>query len=278
MMKYQSCPVAKLEHIVLATDGSEYSRGAVREALEIAKVCSSKLYIVSVVETNPEFSAYAPELVEKAAKETREYLQSAQKKAEDEGVDCETIPHHGGEVEDHIIDEAEKVKAALIVMGRRGRSGIRRLMMGSITGLVVGRAPCDVLVVPRHAPVTCKKILVATDGSEEGEKAVREAMGLAKRCGSSLIGISVARKEGEGGDARKNVQHVKDVADKEGIEIETVTAIGSPYENIVHTARDKGADLIVVGRKGESAIKKLLMGSVTERVIGLAHCAIMVVH
>jgi len=277
MGKYKSCPVAKLEHILLATDGSECSEGAIREAFEIAKVCSSKLYVVSAVETNPEFSAHAPDLVEQAAAETREHLEAMQKRAEDEGVNCETIAHHGGDVQDHILKEAEKVEAALIVMGRRGQSSLRRLMMGSVTELVVGRAPCDVLVVPRDASMACLKILVATDGSEESQRGVAEAIGLAKRCGSSLVAISVARKKTEGEEALNNVQWVKEFAEKEGVDIETVTAIGSPYDNIVQTAKDKGVDMIVVGRKGESGIKRLLMGSVTERVIGLASCAVMVI-
>ncbi len=54
------------EKLLLATDGSESAEAAVQEALNIAKVCSSRLYVISVVEVNPEYEALAPQIVEKA--------------------------------------------------------------------------------------------------------------------------------------------------------------------------------------------------------------------
>ncbi|PIP37024.1 MAG: hypothetical protein COX20_02755, partial [Desulfobacterales bacterium CG23_combo_of_CG06-09_8_20_14_all_52_9] len=58
------CPVSKLEKILLATDGFEFNEGAVREAINFAGKCGSRLYAMMVVETNPEYESMAPQLVE----------------------------------------------------------------------------------------------------------------------------------------------------------------------------------------------------------------------
>jgi nucleotide-binding universal stress UspA family protein len=67
------------------------------------------------------------------------------------------------------------------------------------------------------------------------------------------------------------------MAGKEGIHVEAVTPRGRSYETIIETAGGSGVDLIVMGAYGKSGLKKILMGSSTERVIGLAGCAVLVV-
>lgn len=136
------------EKILLATDGSESAEAAIQEAINIARVCSRRLYVLSVVEVNPEYEALAPNVVEKAETETKEHVDSVKKRAEKEGISCETIVHQGEEPYRFIVDEAKKTKTDMIVMGSHGRTGIKRLMMGSVTARVIGHAPCKVLVVP----------------------------------------------------------------------------------------------------------------------------------
>ncbi|MBI5206001.1 MAG: universal stress protein [Nitrospirae bacterium] len=292
----QICPAAKLERLLLPTDGSEFSEGAVREAINLAKTCSSKLFAVSVIETNPEYETIAPQLVEKAEKEARQHLESVKARALKEGVDCEIIAHQGEEPYRYIVEEAERNKADMIVMGRRGRTGLKRLMMGSETARTIGHAPCNVLVVPRAAKLEFKNILIATDGSKHSDAAATEAVGIAKRCGSGLIVISVVPSESsspfdivhsemqkgliadeELKVAENNVRKVKDPAEKEGIKTTGLVYSGRPYEAIIETAKEKKADLIVIGSHGRTALARLLMGSVAERVIGTAECAVLVV-
>lgn len=70
----QPQPMAKLEKLLLSTDGSEFSEGAIREAVKLAKISSGKLFAVSVIETNPEFEVLAPQLIEKEEEKTRSAL------------------------------------------------------------------------------------------------------------------------------------------------------------------------------------------------------------
>ncbi len=144
----ESCSIIGFEKLLLATDGSESAEAAIQEAINIAKVCSSGLYVISVVEVNPEYEALAPQIVEKAETETKEHLASVKKRAKKEGISCEVIAHQGEEPYRFIVAEAVRKKVDMIVMGSHGRTGIKRLMMGSVTSRVIGHAPCKVLVVP----------------------------------------------------------------------------------------------------------------------------------
>ena len=67
-------------------------------------------------------------------------------KAASEGVKAEGIVQEG-EAYKNIIDIAGKKKAGAIIMGSHGRTGLKRLLMGSVTERVIGHAPCPVLVV-----------------------------------------------------------------------------------------------------------------------------------
>jgi nucleotide-binding universal stress UspA family protein len=276
----QVCPVAKMEKLLLASDRSEFSEGAIREAINLAKTCSSKLYVISVAEA-PELTEFADSYplvaVEKLEMATRQHLEEVKDMVEKEGVVCEIIQRRGPETYKYIVDEAAKNNVEMIIMGRRGRAGITRLMMGSVTAKTIGHAPCKVLVIPTFARITFEKILVPTDGSIFSELASREAISIAKRTKSSLIALSVAKRDENLPVAEASVGMVKEVAEKEGIKIETLTLKGEPYEVIVDTAEKKKAGFIVVGSHGRSGIERLLMGSVTERLIGHTGCPVLVV-
>jgi len=280
MSAIQECPVAKMEKLLLATDGSEFSEGAIREAINLAKTCSSKLYAISVAEVLDirEFADDYPLVaVESREKALRQHLESVKEIAEKEGVVCEIILGRGKEASKEIIDEAAKNNAELIIMGRHGRTGITRIMMGSVTAKVIGDAPCKVLVVPRFARISLEKILVPTDGSIFSDLAVREAISIAKRIGSSLIALSVYKRDANFELAEATIGIVKELADKEGVKIEALTLKGEPHEIIVDTVEKKKSGFMVIGSHGRSGMERLLMGSVTERVIGHAGCPILVV-
>jgi len=295
-MNTQTCPTGDLERLLLASDDCEYCEGAVREAIGLAKACNSKLNVIAVVEVNPEFGALAPQLVEKTEKATLAYLQSVKDRAAKEGVACETATREGEDTYKYIVEEAGKQKSDLIIMGRRGRTGLKRLLMGSVTARVIGHSSCNVLVVPKEAKVGFGRILVATDGSKYSKAATEVAVSIAKRRGGSLVVVSAAPSESVSpmdiassqmpkdalakealGVAEKNVKDVKALAEKEGVKCEGFVIGGHPYEAIVDMAKEKKADLVVVGSHGRTGLERLFMGSVTERVVGLSPCAVLVV-
>src|SRR5208282_3629967 len=118
------CPVSKLEKLLLATDRSKFSEGAIREAISFAKKCSSKLYVISVLETNPEYETIGAEFFEKEEEEVVKHLGSIKARVEAEGLKCETIFLSGNEPYEYIVDEAAEKNIDMIVIGRRGRRGL----------------------------------------------------------------------------------------------------------------------------------------------------------
>jgi nucleotide-binding universal stress UspA family protein len=290
------CPTTGVERILLSSDGSDFSEGAVREAIRMAKTCSSSLSVLSVIDYNPEFDSVAPQIMEKKEKEARLHLDDVQARARQEGVECVTLVEKGEDAYQNIVSAAEKNRSSMIIMGRRGRTGLKRLMMGSVTARVIGHAPCNVLVVPRAARLQFRSIVVATDGSRYSSAAVAEAIGLARRNSSQLTVIAVVPAElatptdieftmnqreliaeKEMHNAEQNARTVKEAAQKEGVAVQAFVMSGKPAEAIIQTAQERQADLIVVGSHGRTGVERLLMGSVAERVIVLTACPVLVV-
>lgn len=143
-----ACPLTKGEKILVALDGSIYSDAALEQAISLGKICNSAIYTLTVIDLYPEQMEAAPSLVEKMSQDARAILDKAKERVEAENIACETIVHMGGQPHEFIIQEAKEKNVDLIVMGTHGRTGLKKLLMGSVVQKVIGYAPCPVLVVP----------------------------------------------------------------------------------------------------------------------------------
>ena len=142
------CPLTKGERILVALDGSIYSEQALDQAISMATICNSVLFAVSVVEAYPKSLNSGPGIKEKIEKETRKYLERVERKVAKQNISFETIVHVGRQPHEFIVKEAKKRNIDLIVMGTHGRTGLKRIILGSVAQKVIGYAPCSVLVVP----------------------------------------------------------------------------------------------------------------------------------
>ena len=269
--------MGRYKKILVAVDGSESSMHALRESFKLATKEGSWITVLSVIPPyEGDLAMTAIGNIQKAIKEPCEKaLSEAEKMAKAERMLIKTVCV-GGEPYEGIVDLAEGEKCDLIILGRKGMSRFERVLLGSVIVKVIGHTLCRVLVVPQNAKLTFEKILIATDGSMHSEFASQEAIDIAKRCGSNLIVLSVAKKDEDLTAAKECVDMVKKVAEKEGIKVETLIRQGVPHEVIVNTAAQKDVGLIIAGSHGRTGITKLIMGSVTERVIGHAGCAVLV--
>ena len=281
-MTTQLSPVGRFDKVLLATDGSEFSAGAEREAINLSRVCESQLEAMTVVIANPEYDAFAPQLIEKSEKDAEARLETVKNKASEGSVNCEILVRHSENPYQEIVETAEERKADVIVMGRRGKTGFMRAMMGGSTAKVVGLAHCAVLIVPKAAPaIEGKNILLAVDGSRYSEIAATATANLAKRLNAPVTILSVVytdhqtqREE----EAQEVVQRIGEFLKQEGVQqIETKITRGKHADMIVDTAVQGNSDLIVVGSHGRTGLERILMGSVSERIIGLTQCAVLVV-
>lgn len=143
-----SCPLTRGEKILVAVDGSAHSEKAVDQAISMASICNSQIFALNVIDLYPGTLAVAPALEEKMSKEARELLDRVKDKVEKSNIPCETIVHTGGQPHEFIVQEAKDREVDLIVMGTHGRTGLKKMLMGSVTERVIGNAPCAVMVTP----------------------------------------------------------------------------------------------------------------------------------
>jgi nucleotide-binding universal stress UspA family protein len=177
-----------------------------------------------------------------------------------------------------ILAEAEKIEPQLIIIGRYGRTALLRLAMGSVTQRIIGLSPTNVLVVPRDAELAFKRLLIASDGSPCSAAALEEAIAMAARADSDLLGVAVAREEGEILEAQGIVHGMLTAANGQGVSFQGFSPQGlAADDGIIQVALGHQVNLIIMGSHGRTGFKKLLMGSVTERVIGQAPCPVLVV-
>jgi len=135
------------ERILLATDGSEYSHKATKKALDLVQFSGGTLKVISVLEISAHIYAVAPELSEERIKLVKQYVGDVKEQAASEGILAEGFAREAESAGDVIIELAKEKDSDLIVMGSHGRTGIKRLLMGSVTKVVIAYAPCPVLVV-----------------------------------------------------------------------------------------------------------------------------------
>jgi nucleotide-binding universal stress UspA family protein len=283
----------KYRKILVAIDGSESSMHALRESIKLAADENSLIIAVSVI---PKYegdlgSMWINNIHASIKKPCDMALAKAKEMAEEKRVLIRTICEEG-EIYERIADLADAESCDLIVMGRKGM-GLGRLeksLVGSVTARVIGYAHKDVLVVPEGADIGWGNILLATDGSKYSEAAVDRAINFAKAYGGVLHVLSVVDipsefyshvKALDAADeliknAKRFVETIQKKAAEQGIKAEIFVKEGDASKAITDHAKDQKIDLIIIGSHGRTGLRRLLMGSTAEGVIGHSNTAVLV--
>jgi nucleotide-binding universal stress UspA family protein len=265
------CP-ARWDKLLVCTDGSAEGQNAVAVTLELARACGSQVHVVQVLEVVPEYQAAAE------VQKNMEAIQDAAAKLE---VPIHPVVPQSQVPPAAIVSETEKIRPDLVIMGRRGKTALARLLMGSVTARVIGLSPVNVLVVPQGAAVGFQRLLVAADGSPYSEAAWKLALAMAKQAKSQLIGVSVAPKKGDVIAAKAVIQKMLTAAKQAGMPLKAVKGVSpqgiAPAAGIVQQAIKNEVDLIIMGSYGRTGLQKVFMGSTAEKVIGSAPCPVLVV-
>jgi nucleotide-binding universal stress UspA family protein len=280
-------PSAPFPKILVCTDGSPDSEGAITAALQLAKTTGSTIFLLEVLIFLAGYELQSPdtlapplvnlELMQVQETAARERLETWKAEAPKEGVTLEPRVLTASSAYEGILETAGEIQPDLIIMGRHGYTGLTRLLMGSVTARVIGHRPCHVLVVPQGVRLSFERLLIASDGSPYSEAAWNEALTLARTMGSALIGVAVATSDWDIPAVTGVVRELEVAAAAQGVTLETMIPMGRPEEGIVKAAEFKQVSLIIVGSHGRTGLKRLLMGSVAERVIGHAACPVLVV-
>ncbi|MGQ9688369.1 MAG: universal stress protein [Desulfobaccales bacterium] len=277
-----------LEVLLVCTDESPASQGAVKAALDLAQVCGSRIILLHALEFYPLLEYAQPdalglppvvsqELIELREGAAREHLEKWRQGAVQQGVELEIRLSTGVQAYVQILEVAEEFNPGVILMGRRGTSGLERLLVGSVTARVIGHTHHKVLVVPRDAVLGFRRLLVASDGSPAGQAAAQLALEIARRTDARLTAVTAAYGDLDPKRAKSLVRELADAAKKQGLDLDPFTPGGRPENAIIEVAASKQADLIIMGSHGRTGLKRLFLGSVAERVIGQAACPVLVV-
>ena len=287
--------------ILFAADFSENSKEAFRAAWSLAVENETRLVVLHVVEPNwvaadpvcygqisVQFHAAEPDKAHHAA--LRRKLRDEYMPDRPIEVDYQT---REGEAAVEILRMAKEWGSDLIVMGTHGRTGMSRLLAGSVAIAVLRGAHCPVLALrslekPRHAK-EIRVILHPTDFSVDSEVALRVARELARAHGARLIILHVAvlqvHMDGTVTDAidarfcTDALENLRKRVDGPDLKhpVETMLGRGFPFEHITQRADEVGCDLIIMGTHGRTGLSRLLMGSVAENVLPRANCPVLVV-
>ncbi len=192
-----------------------------------------------------------------------------------------------------ILRVADELGAELIVMGAHGRTGLRRLLSGSVASSVLAKSHCSVLALHGgrrdDEDDAIRVILHPTDFSAASEPALKVARSLARDHGARLIILHIVPLDmNVDGNLSLGWESSEDQAALDGIRkrldgsdlkypIETRLVRGFEAEEIINEARDFAADLIVMGTHGRAGLSRFLMGNTAQSVLPKAECPVLVV-
>lgn len=293
--------MAKEDIIVVAVDGSEASKNAVRWAANTADKRGIPLRLATSY-TVPQY-LYAEGMMP-----PQELFDELQQEALDKIEDARTLAHEvapgikightvaEGSPIDMLLDMSKDV--TMLVLGSRGLGGLSGMVLGSVSASVVSHADCPVVVVREDNPVTDNNkygpIVVGVDGSDVSQKATEYAFAEADarnaeliavhtwmdmQAQSSLAGLTAAQGEWE----EIENEQVKLLSER-------LSPLMEKYPNVSMTkviTRDRpvraladqaeGAQLLVVGSHGRGGFKGMLIGSTSRALLQSAPCPLMVV-
>lgn len=287
--------------VVLAVDASPDSKNAAQVIRHMSE--PPVLDVLNVVDEDALKHAYISPTMPADYLETyrREVAEVAEQVLHEMKAELEPHCRHirliadSGDAAESIILTAEESHADLVIVGQRGMTATPSFLLGGVSQKVATYAPCSVLVV-KEPMAKLDRILVAIDGSEAAHKAVEFLAHCPFKGPAQVVVVTVwpsPRSETwgipSGAPGRAELKQL--VEDKgqellrkitgecasEAYRLTTELLHGDPAFAILDAAVRHQAQLIVIGSRGMKAIKRFLLGSVSEKVLVHASCSVLIV-
>jgi len=282
--------------VLAATDGSKYGNWAIEWMGQMPFVTRPVVRVLHVVDVA---GLRAPFMIQPVIAGTERYLQAEIKRMETAATATKarsaallaslglsgTVTVDRGGVAATILKHAKR-GVGLLSIGSRGLDALDRFMLGSTSNQAIHHAPCSVLVV-KEEPKPVRRILLAIDGSAASDKAVRFLLRQFNPApdGSeqeplmvTVVHVMPYLKYPELREAGKAIgQRYVDKVITAGFQAQPALRLGKPADEILTVAKQHKVDLIVTGAKGLGAIGRVLLGSVSTRVVQHAGCSVLVV-
>lgn len=290
----------RIETILAPTDFSETANHAVEQAMELSLRYGAALHLVHVVEEHGDDSAGVTSALQDYLKKLEDDAQQSLAlkvdvlRGNDVDVHYETTsaatPHDG------IARRAEALGPDLVVMGTHGRTGLNRLLMGSVAEKVLRHVPRNLLALNKKAPLiraahAFERILVPVDFSDFSKRALEMAVNLVVPAGELHVVHVVAspiHPSFYAGGVTQLFQLDPDLPKKiherisEWIGGQPVTSIvvreGDIYAELESLSESLDPQLVVMGTRGLSGLDHILVGSVTEKMMRVSDIPVLTVH
>ncbi len=284
--------------LLIATDGSSSARAAMVTAVGFPWPAGSRAHGVVVragafVPPHAHAWAWSGDPTRRVATAARRHLAARWK-------DAQVVVHDGDPVH-AILEEANRERAQVIVVGWRGHGRFRRLLMGSVSRGLLRRASMPVMVV-RYAAKAIQRIVIGFDGSPEAARAVRWLSRCPAPAGASATLVTVvtpvvapshallssafsaqiradvaAHNLKERGRATRRLKKAASHLADSGWRVRTLVREGAPLYELMRVVTGVGTDLLVVGIRGRSRLALGMIGSVTEGVLARSRAPVLVV-
>lgn len=298
----------EIRRILFPTDFSPCARQAFAPATSLARRYGAELHLLHTLVLHgqephePMFYMPAPEeAYEGAAAVARQELAALAETATAEGARLVQVVRRDFSAAAGILEYALEAEVDLIVLGTHGRRGPARLLLGSVAEEVMRTAACPVLAMRPPAggtnrPVTLlRRILVPFDFTPAARAALRAAADVARRYGSRLSLLHVVEEpiwpEVYGVEAASELLAERELARERGelrlrdvaralpadVPYDVEVCVGSPATEILKMVDRPAIDLVVMGTRGQTGVRRLVMGSTAEEVVRLSVAPVMVV-
>jgi nucleotide-binding universal stress UspA family protein len=283
-----------LHTIVCATDFSPASEHAMRVAVRFASEANAELVLLHAWYIPP--SAFADTfpagVIDKLVADARHRLEAAVQECVAAGAKRVASELLTGVPWAEVVEHLEKRAADLCVIGTHGRTGIARIVMGSVAEQIIRHAPCPVVAIRPDAEVKpFARVLVPTDFSESAAYAADLAADLVLPNGTitllhvNEVPLTYSREYSIGELVRDLGKLTAAALDREAARLKTKTnarievrsRTGYPgAQTLAELDDDRSYDLVVLGSHGRTGIKRALMGSVAEKVVRHARGPVLV--
>ena len=287
-----------IRNILVPTDFSELSRLAVETAANFAEPDQAKVHLLHVIRlpiVHTTYDVNIPERVWEGLRgEATDQLEAARELVASRGAPVgESIVGERLSPEEEIVAAVERLSVDLVVMATHGRRGLAHAFLGSVTERTLRTAPVPVLCV-KGGGLTNRppsRILMATDFTSHADRALELAIEVARRFGAHLDLLHVFDTsppaalaaldelvvlEAQARDqAAARLAETLDRARGSGVSIEPHLADGIAADHIAERAESLHSDLIVMGTHGHTGWRHISLGSVAERTLRLAPCAVL---
>lgn len=292
----------QIKNIICTTDFSDISDHAIPYGIALSKEFASKLYLCHAIDLTS-IAMYGEAVVALQEQENRmtEYAQERLNALIGDKVEGWEPLITAGPTADEIVRVSFEKQADLVVSSTHGRSGLKRLILGSVTERLMRTLPCPLLVIPSPERdivgmppkgIQFKRILVGCDFSSDSGLALEFALSLAQEFQADLNLVHVlqpstyedllktsAETSAQEQDLRLQLnEQLNALVPEEALNWcnpQTSLLAGQPSEEIIKYAVLNNVDLIVLGIRGHGLVESILVGSTTERVARQAPCAVL---